>query len=94
MHSGFIGEFFGTAVLILLGNGVVACVVLKDSYGHHGGWIVITAGWCFAVVVGVLTALSLGSNAHLNPAVTLGRMRLSLHCGTILFLVQIPGMGS
>lgn len=72
MHSGFIGEFFGTAVLILLGNGVVACVVLKDSYGHRGGWIVITAGWCFAVVVGVLTALALGSSAHLNPAVTIG----------------------
>ena len=72
MYSGFLGEFVGTAVLILLGNGVVACVVLKDSYGRHGGWIVITAGWCFAVLAGVLTALSLGSNGHLNPAVTIG----------------------
>jgi glycerol uptake facilitator protein len=72
MYSGFLGEFVGTAVLILLGNGVVACVVLKDSYGRHGGWIVITAGWCFAVIVGVLTALCLGSHAHLNPAVTIG----------------------
>ena len=72
MYSGFLGEFVGTAVLILLGNGVVACVILKDSYGRQGGWIVITAGWCFAVLAGVLTALSLGSNGHLNPAVTIG----------------------
>ena len=46
--------------------------MLKKSYGHGSGWIVITAGWCFAVMAGVFTALALGSHGHLNPAVTLG----------------------
>jgi glycerol uptake facilitator protein len=72
MQSAFWGELAGTAILILLGNGVVACVVLNKSYGHGSGWIVITAGWCFAVMAGVLTALAIGSHAHLNPAVTIG----------------------
>ncbi len=72
MHSAFYGELAGTAILILLGNGVVACVVLQKSYGHGSGWMVITAGWCFAVLAGVITALALGSHAHLNPAVTIG----------------------
>ena len=72
MGSAFWGEFAGTAMLILLGNGVVACVALDKSYGHGGGWIVITAGWCFAVMAGVLTALALGGPAYLNPAVAIG----------------------
>ena len=63
----------GTAVLILLGNGAVANVLLKKSKGEGGGWIVISAGWAFAVLCGVLTAIACGSSdAHLNPAVTLG----------------------
>src|SRR5271169_3193871 len=72
MHSAFLGEFFGTMILILLGNGVVANVVLRLSKGEKSGWIVITAGWCFAVVVGIFVALALGSDGHLNPAVTIG----------------------
>jgi glycerol uptake facilitator len=73
MASPFFGEFMGTAVLILLGNGVVANVLLKKSKGEGGGWIVISAGWAFAVLCGVLTAIACGSHdAHLNPAVTLG----------------------
>ncbi len=72
MHPPFWGELAGTAIMILLGNGVVACVVLKKSYGFGSGWLVITTGWCFAVLAGVLTALALGSHAHLNPAVTIG----------------------
>ena len=79
MHSAFWAELAGTAILILLGNGVVACVVLKKSYGYGAGWMVITAGWCFAVLAGVITALALGSHAHLNPAVTIG---LALASGT------------
>ena len=58
--------------LILLGNGVVACVALKGSYGEKGGWIVITTGWGIAVICAVLVALAVGSNAHLNPAITIG----------------------
>ncbi len=71
--SPFIGELVGTMVLILLGNGVVANVVLKKTKGESGGWIVITAGWAFAVMFGVFTANAFGSAAaHLNPAVTVG----------------------
>lgn len=73
MTSPLLGEFMGTAVLILLGNGVVANVLLRKSKGEGGGWIVITAGWAFAVLCGVFTAIACGSrDAHLNPAVTLG----------------------
>ena len=72
MHSAFLGEFFGTMILILFGNGVVANVVLRQSKGEKSGWIVITAGWCFGVMAGVFVALALGSDGHLNPAVTIG----------------------
>src|SRR5690606_30434355 len=67
----FIAEFFGTFLLILLGNGVVANVVLKDTKGSDSGWIVITTGWALAVFVGVVVAGPY-SGAHLNPAVTVG----------------------
>lgn len=71
--SPFLGELIGTMVLILLGNGVVANVVLKKTKGENAGWIVITAGWAFAVMFGVFTANIFGSAAaHLNPAVTIG----------------------
>jgi glycerol uptake facilitator protein len=72
MHSAFLGEFLGTMIMILLGNGVVANVVLRQTKGEKSGWIVITAGWCFAVMAGVFTALAIGSDGHLNPAVTVG----------------------
>lgn len=73
MTSPFFGEFMGTLVLILLGDGVVAGVLLKRSKAENSGWIVITAGWALAVMAGVFTAKACGSaDAHLNPAVTLG----------------------
>src|SRR5262249_52721209 len=73
MHAPWLGEFLGTMILILLGNGVVAGVVLKRTKSEASGWIVITAGWAFAVMAGVFTAIACGSSdAHLNPAVTLG----------------------
>lgn len=62
----------GTMVLILLGNGVVANVVLKKSKGEGAGWMVIATGWGLAVMAGVFTALAFGGDGHLNPAVTLG----------------------
>lgn len=71
MSHGFIGEFLGTMVLILLGDGVVANVLLAKSKGQNSGWIVITAGWGFAVLCGVMVAVSAGAAGHLNPAVTL-----------------------
>lgn len=73
MTSPLLGEFLGTMVLILLGNGVVAGVLLKGTKAEGSGWMVITAGWAFAVMAGVFTAIACGSSdAHLNPAVTLG----------------------
>src|SRR6202045_4613036 len=72
MHSAFLGELLGTMIMILLGNGVVANVVLRQTKGEKSGWIVITTGWCFAVMAGVFTALAIGSDGHLNPAVTVG----------------------
>ncbi len=69
--SPFLGELIGTMVLLLLGDGVVANVVLKQTKGHNAGWIVITAGWAFAVTMGVFVAKAFGSiDAHLSPAVT------------------------
>ena len=65
------GEFLGTFILILLGNGVVANVNLDKTYSNGAGWIVITAGWGMAVFVAVVATADL-SGAHINPAVTLG----------------------
>lgn len=66
----FTAELIGTMFLILLGNGVVANVILKGTKGNSGGWMVITTGWALAVFVGVVIAAPY-SGAHLNPAVTL-----------------------
>ena len=67
----YLGEFLGTCLLVLLGNGVVANVVLSKTKGHDGGWIVITFGWGMAVFVAVWCVGPM-SGAHINPAVTLG----------------------
>ncbi len=67
----YLAEFIGTAILILLGNGVVANVVLNQTKGHGGGWIVIAAGWGFAVYTAVLCVGEF-SGAHINPAVSIG----------------------
>lgn len=64
------GEFVGTMLLILLGDGVVAGVLLKNSKSENSGWLVITIAWGLAVMMGVYIAGPL-SGAHLNPAVTL-----------------------
>jgi glycerol uptake facilitator protein len=68
--TAFIAELIGTGTLVLLGNGVVANVVLTDTKGRNGGWIVITTGWALAVYSGVVIATPY-SGAHLNPAVTI-----------------------
>jgi len=68
--NNFLFELIGTAFLILLGDGVVANVVLNKTKGNNGGWIVITFGWAIAVFVGVYVSAA-HSGAHLNPAVTL-----------------------
>jgi glycerol uptake facilitator protein len=73
----FMGEVVGTAVLILLGDGVVAGVLLSKSKAQNAGWIVITWAWGLAVFMGVLTSLAAGGIAHLNPAVTIGLASIS-----------------
>ncbi len=67
----FLAETFGTGLLVLLGDGVVAGVLLAKSKSQNAGWIVITAAWAFAVFVGVVVAGPI-SGAHINPAVTIG----------------------
>jgi glycerol uptake facilitator protein len=67
----YIAEVLGTMLLILLGDGVVANVVLRDTKGNNGGWLLITIGWGLGVFVGVTVAGPV-SGAHINPAVTLG----------------------
>jgi glycerol uptake facilitator protein len=69
--SPFHAELLGTMLLIILGDGVVANVVLNKTKGQNGGWIVITAGWAFGVTVAVY-AVGTFSGAHLNPAITIG----------------------
>jgi glycerol uptake facilitator protein len=71
MEKQILGEFLGTLVLILLGNGVVANVLLRRSKAEGAGWMVIATGWAFAVMAGVFTAVACGAPGHLNPAVTL-----------------------
>jgi glycerol uptake facilitator protein len=70
MDNIFLSELVGTMLLILFGDGVVAGVLLNRSKAQNGGWIVITTGWAFAVMVGVFA--SQFSGAHINPAVTIG----------------------
>ena len=69
--SPFVGEIVGTMLLILLGDGVVANVLLNKSKGQNAGWMVITTGWGLAVFVGAFSVAAV-SGAHLNPAVTIG----------------------
>lgn len=67
----FLGEFIGTMLLIIMGDGVVANVVLNKTKGNNSGWIVITFGWAMAVFLGVFASVKLGGGGHLNPAVTI-----------------------
>jgi len=67
-----IGEFVGTFILVLLGDGVVAGCILKHTKAEGAGWLAITTGWAFAVLCGIFTANLFGSpDAHINPAITL-----------------------
>lgn len=80
----FVAELIGTFLLILLGNGVVANVVLNGTKGHNSGWIVISTGWALGVYVGVLVAGPY-SGAHINPAVT-----ISLAIAGVFSWSQVP----
>lgn len=69
--SPFLGEFTGTALLLVLGAGVVANVLLPKTKGNNSGLLVITFGWAVAVFAGVYASVTLGGSGHLNPAVTI-----------------------
>lgn len=80
MHNYFIGELLGTMTLTLFGCGAVATAILRKSKGEGGGWICITTGWGFAVMLGVFVAQAAGSmQADINPAVTIGKYFLGIH---------------
>ncbi|MFD7659475.1 MIP/aquaporin family protein [Actinosynnema sp. NPDC059797] len=94
MSSGsiFVWETLGTAILILMGAGVVANVVLKDTLGTGGGWLLINFGWGFAVFAGA--SIAAPSGAHLNPAVTLGLAiadKTPWHQVPVYFAAQLLG---
>jgi len=90
MLSGFLAEFTGTAILIILGAGVVANVVLNQTKGNNSGWIVITLGWGMAVYIGVSASLALEGGGHLNPAVTIA-MAVASDFDSSLVLPYIAG---
>ena len=93
--TNLLGEFMGTLVLVVFGCGVCANLTLKDSKGVGGGWICITAGWAFAVLLGVFTSQALGApQADLNPSVTLAKTFAGVYTVPQFFatsLVQIIG---
>lgn len=78
--SSYFGEFFGTMILIIFGTGVVANVVLRRTKAEGGGWMVITAGWGFAVMIAVFCAIAAGApQADINPAVTLVKAMMGIY---------------
>jgi glycerol uptake facilitator len=81
----YLGEFVGTLILVLLGDGVVAAVLLRKSKAENSGWIVITFGWGMAVAIAVY-AVAAVSGAHINPAVTIGLAAIGQFP-----LAQVPG---
>ena len=80
----FTGEVIGTMLLIILGDGVVANVVLNKTKGNNSGLIVIAFGWAIAVFVGVYTSTKLGGSGHLNPAVTIAMTAFNGFDSTLL----------
>src|ERR1700733_15157477 len=91
----FWGEFFGTMVLITLGNGVVAGALLSRSKAQNAGWIAITVGWGLAVFAGVAVAIALGdSDAHLNPAVTVASVIMTGNASCLLTYIPAQLLGA
>jgi glycerol uptake facilitator protein len=91
--NAFWAEFFGTAIILVFGGGVVANVVLNKTKGNNSGWIVITFGWAVGVFTGVLIAAPF-SGAHLNPAVTLALViahKFSINLLPVYMTAQLLG---
>src|ERR1700742_2968343 len=84
MDKGVLGEFLGTMILILMGNSVVANVLLKKAKGEGSGWIVIATGWGLAVMAGVFTAVACGGGGRLKPGVALAAAIVASDFSTLL----------
>jgi len=91
--SPFLGEFIGTMLLIIMGDGVVANVVLNKTKGNNGGWIVIAFGWAMAVFLGVYVSTNLGGSGHLNPAVTIAMVAFNNFDATLLLTYILAQFG-
>ncbi|QNI37342.1 MIP/aquaporin family protein [Edaphobacter albus] len=93
--SPVIGEFVGTFVLIVLGNGVVAGALLKRSKAENAGWISITAGWAIAVFAGVAVSAALGdADGHLNPAFTVASVMMTGHAERLVTYIPAQVLGA
>jgi glycerol uptake facilitator protein len=90
-----IGEFVGTALLILLGDGVVAAVLLAKSKAENAGWLAITVAWGLAVFAGIAVAVSIGdSDAHLNPAFTIASVVMTGHAERLYTYIPAQILGA
>jgi glycerol uptake facilitator protein len=90
-----VGEFVGTFVLIVLGNGVVAGALLNRSKAQNAGWISITAGWAIAVFAGVAVSAALGdSDGHLNPAFTVASVMMTGHAERLFTYIPAQILGA
>jgi glycerol uptake facilitator protein len=90
-----LGEFVGTMVLILLGNGVVGGVLLSRSKAENAGWVAITTGWGLAVFAGVAVSISMGDiDAHLNPAFTVASVLMTGHAERLLTYIPAQVLGA
>jgi glycerol uptake facilitator protein len=95
MQSPMLGEFMGTMVLVIIGNGVIADVVLKRSKAEGGGWMVISTGWGFAAMAGIFTAMACGSHdANINPAVTLALAFVTHNFSKLLPYIAAQTLGA
>jgi glycerol uptake facilitator protein len=95
LNAAVFGEFMGTLVLILLGNGIVGGVLLAGSKAENAGWMAITTGWALAVFCGVSTAVALGdADAHLNPAVTVASVIMNGHPERLYTYVPAQVLGA
>ncbi|RZU41952.1 MIP/aquaporin family protein [Edaphobacter modestus] len=93
--SAVVGEFFGTFVLIVLGNGVVAGALLSQSKARNAGWISITAGWAVGVFAGVAVSAALGdADGHLNPAFTIASVMMTGHAERLFTYIPAQILGA
>src|ERR1019366_29297 len=91
MDKRLLGEFMGTMVLVLMGNGAVANVLLRKSKAEGGGWIVIATGWALAVMSGIFTAVACGrGDAHSNPAGALAQTLGGIAGATLVWIHFFP----